>query len=41
MHYISDPHQMAMKVGGKWPKQYNESKELSALKEKFPEFKDL
>lgn len=41
MHYANDRHQAAMKVGGKWPKQYVESKELTALKEKYPEFKDL
>ena len=41
MHYISDPHQMAMKVGGKWPIKHQESKELTALKEKYPEYKDL
>lgn len=41
MHYISDPHQMAMKVGGKWPVNHQESKELAALKEKYPAYKDL
>ncbi|CAB9520591.1 expressed unknown protein [Seminavis robusta] len=41
LHYISNPHQMAMKVGGKWPTQFRESKELAALKEKYPEYKDL
>jgi hypothetical protein len=41
LHYVNDPHQMAMKVGGKWPKQYQESPELAALKEKYPEFADL
>jgi hypothetical protein len=39
--YVSDPHQMAMKVGGKWPKIHQESKELAALKEKYPEYADL
>ena len=41
IHYVNDPHQMAMKVGGKWPRQYQESKELAALKEKYPEYADL
>ena len=41
MTYISDPHQAAMKVGGKWPLRHQESKELAALKEKYPQFKDL
>ena len=41
IHYCNDPHQLAMKVGGKWPKTYVESKELAALKEKYPEYKDL
>ena len=39
--YVSDPHQMAMKVGGKWPTHYRESPELAALKDKYPEYKDL
>lgn len=41
MKYTSDPYQAAMKVGGKWPKQWQESKELKALKEKYPECSDL
>jgi len=41
MSYTSDPYQMAMKVGGKWPVQYRESSELAALKEKYPDYKDL
>lgn len=41
MHYISDPHQMAMKAAGKWPLRHMESKELAALKEKYPDYKDL
>jgi Tim17/Tim22/Tim23/Pmp24 family len=41
LHYVTDPHQMAMKIAGKWPTQWKESNELAALKEKYPEFKDL
>lgn len=39
--FVSDPYQMAMKVGGKWPKHFKESPELAALKEKYPECSDL
>jgi Tim17/Tim22/Tim23/Pmp24 family len=41
LHYVSNPYAMAMKVGGKWPTQWKESPELAALKEKYPEWKDL
>ena len=41
LHYVANPHQMAMKVGGKWPTQWKESPELAGLKEKYPEWKDL
>lgn len=41
MSILTDPHQAAMKVGGKWPRQWQESPELQGLKEKYPEFADL